>query len=115
MYSFCYGRLGVEHQGPGGRRVGRPPANFSEVAMYRQHSKSAARPARRVTGLRLSVGDLPACREETARCDRMRLLSEDVLDVFLLDEQSVEPEPEYGDFWGVPDDRGPGTTEGIWP
>jgi hypothetical protein len=29
---------------------------------------------------------------------------EDPWDVFIMDEDNVDCEPEYGDFWGVPDD-----------
>ena len=83
--------------------------------MYGKDSKSPAPPARRGADRRLSVGDLPAVGKQTARRDRLRRLSEDVLDVFLLDEQTVESEPEAGDFWGVADDGGLGVTEGIWP
>ena len=83
--------------------------------MYRKHSKSLGRSPQHAAAHRLAAGSSPAGREETAGRDRMRLLAEDVLDVFLLDEQSVEPEPEYGDFWGVPEDGGLGCAEGIWP
>ena len=30
--------------------------------------------------------------------------AEDPWDVFELDEEALEPEPEYGDFWGELDD-----------
>ena len=29
---------------------------------------------------------------------------DDAWDVFELDDEAVEPEPEYGDFWGALDD-----------
>ncbi len=29
---------------------------------------------------------------------------DDLWDVFVLDEETAEPEPEHGDFWGQPDD-----------
>jgi hypothetical protein len=29
---------------------------------------------------------------------------EDPWDVFIMDEYDVDCEPEYGDFWGEPDD-----------
>ncbi len=32
---------------------------------------------------------------------------DDWWDVFLLDEETAEPEPEHGDFWGQPDDGEP--------
>jgi hypothetical protein len=40
-----------------------------------------------------------------ARDDRENLSPiEDPWDVFELDEEAAEPEPEYGDFWGEQDD-----------
>ena len=32
-------------------------------------------------------------------------LWEDLWDAFDLDDEMAEPQPEYGDFWGEPDDR----------
>jgi hypothetical protein len=32
-------------------------------------------------------------------------LPDEVWDVFELDEDTIEPEPEYGDFWGEVDDE----------
>lgn len=32
---------------------------------------------------------------------------DELWDVFELDEETAEPEPQYGDFWGEPDDEEP--------
>ena len=32
-------------------------------------------------------------------------LWEDLWDAFELDDEMAEPQPEYGDFWGEPDDQ----------
>lgn len=34
-------------------------------------------------------------------------LRDEVWDVFELDDETAEPEPEYGDFWGEVDDEEP--------
>jgi len=31
-------------------------------------------------------------------------LQDDVWDAFELDDETADPQPEYGDFWGEPDD-----------
>jgi hypothetical protein len=38
------------------------------------------------------------------RSVRTALPAEDPWDVFEIDEETLEPEPEYGDFWGELDD-----------
>jgi hypothetical protein len=47
-------------------------------------------------------------REETvvsnAHEDQYPSAVEDPWDVFVLDEDAMEPEPEFGDFWGELDD-----------
>ena len=44
--------------------------------------------------------------DETVRTRSVRttLPAEDPWEVFELDEEALEPEPEYGDFWGELDD-----------
>ena len=44
--------------------------------------------------------------DATVRGGSVRTASpaEDPWDVFELDEEALEPEPEYGDFWGELDD-----------
>ena len=34
-------------------------------------------------------------------------MRDDLWDVFELDDETAEPEPQHGDFWGEPDDEEP--------
>jgi len=34
-------------------------------------------------------------------------LPDELWEAFELDEETADPQPEYGDFWGVPDDDEP--------
>ncbi len=56
------------------------------------------------TGLLDSEDDFSPDRGEDGDELQPCLLSDDLWDVFELDDETAEPDPEPGDFWGVLDD-----------
>ena len=72
--------------------------------MSRNDEKQAATPG---NGTLLSQLENAWCRSE--REDEEDLdpgpICEELWDVFALDEETAEPEPEPGDFWGEVDDE----------
>lgn len=60
-------------------------------------------------GLKATPGPIGKPQPVNAAAPQDRLspvsLSDDLLDVFSLDEDTAEPEPDEGDFWGRLDDE----------